>query len=81
MTHVTKIVKYEALSSGQVLAVIRCDADPSTDYPLTMAVEVAADPTACTNALNAAAATCKAQHQAALDAAAVLMAKVGGTVG
>lgn len=81
MTHVTKIVKYEALSSGQVLAVIRCDGDPSTDYPLTMAVEVAADTTARTNALNAASATCKAQHQAALDAAAALIGMVGGTVG
>jgi hypothetical protein len=80
MTHITKIVKYEALSSGQVAATIRCDADPSTDFSLTMAVEVGADATKRTAALTDAANTCKAQHQAALDAQAGLIDLVGTTI-
>lgn len=80
MTHVTKIVKYEALSSGQIAVTIRCDADPSTDYPLTMAVEVAADPTRRTATLSDAAAICKAQHQAALDAGDAGINLVGTTI-
>ena len=81
MSHIAKIVKYEALSSGQVAATIRCDADPPTDFVLTMAVSVAADPTQREAALTAAAEKCKAQHQAALDAAAALLNSVGTVVG
>jgi len=80
MTHVTKIVKYEALSGGQIAVTIRCDADPSTDYPLTMAVEVAADDTKRAAALSAAAATCQAQHQAAIDAQNAVINLIGTTV-
>ena len=81
MPHITKIIKYEALSSGQVAATIRCDADPSTDYPLTMAVAVAADPVQRAAALAEAADKCKAQHQAAIDAADALINAVGTVVG
>ena len=81
MTHITKIVKYEALSSGQIAATIRCDADPSTDFIITMAVEVAADATKRTAALTDAANTCKTQHQAAMDAQAGLIDMIGQTVG
>jgi len=44
MSHETEVKKVEKLDNGQWVIVIRCCANPSTDYPHTVDAGVMADP-------------------------------------
>lgn len=75
--HVTKLMKYEVLNNGQINIVIRCDADPSTDFSGTMSPQVAADEVQRTAYLTECATECANNHQAAMAAQAGVLPLVG----
>lgn len=63
MPHITRVAKWESLSNGQVAYTLRVDNDPTSDFPVTLAVAIASDPTQ----LNAALADGKAKAEALYD--------------
>lgn len=80
MAHITEIVAFQKLSSGQFVAIVRCCNNISTDWPHTMAAEVAADDIKRAASISQAREWCSQQHQSAMDAEAKLLSEVGKTV-
>lgn len=64
MAHITRIAKWESLSNGQVLYMLRVDGDPASDFPVTLDISIAAD----TAQLQAKLADAKAQAESLYDA-------------
>lgn len=77
MPHITRVQKWESLSNGQVVYVLRVDADPTSDFPVTLDVAVASDAAQLAAKLTAAKVQAETLYDASLAAENQGITKVG----
>ena len=77
---ITRIVKYEARSNGQIAVTLRVNADPASDYVLTLDVVIAADQTQRDAKIAEAKAEAESLYQASIAAETAGINLVGTTV-
>jgi hypothetical protein len=80
MSHETEIKKVEKLDNGQWVIVIRCCANPSTDYRHTMDAGVMADPTKKLESISDARLRAAQEHEKAMAAEQAALDVVGERV-
>lgn len=80
MAHITRVAQWKSLSNGQVNYTLRVDGDPTSDFPLTLTVADAADPTTLQTKLAAAKAEAEGLYDASLAAETQAMSKVGQAI-
>jgi len=77
MPHITRVAKWESLSNGQVAYTLRVDNDPTSDFPMTLTVADASDPSILETKLTACKAQAEALYDASLAAESQAINKVG----
>lgn len=77
MAHVTRVAKWELLSNGQVSYTLRVDADPASDFTVTLTVQDAANATSRDAKLTAARTQAETLYDAALAAENGSLGQVG----
>ena len=80
MSHETEIKKVEKLDNGQWVIVIRCCANPATDYSHTVDAAVMANPAKKEQSISDARLRAAGQHEKAMQAEQAALDIVGEKV-
>lgn len=80
MAHVTRVVEYKTLSNGQVAVKLRVDADPASDFSMTLTAADFADAPTREAKLTAGKAQAESLYDASLSAESAAASVVGQAI-